>query len=48
MRCDIDKSRPLEFSAEDTLRQRAGYSAGPGVGIGHHLRGQLLVKDDVR
>jgi hypothetical protein len=45
---DIHESRSLQLPAEDTLRQCAGYSAGPGVGIGHHLGRQLLVEDDVR
>jgi hypothetical protein len=45
--CDVHETRSLELPAEDTLRQRAGNSASPGVGIGHHLRWQLLVEDDV-
>ena len=45
---DGNESRSLKLPAEDTLRQRAGYSAGPSVGIGHHLWWQLLVEDDVR
>ena len=43
VRRDVDEPRSLELPAEDTLRQRAGYSASPGVGIGHHLRRELLV-----
>lgn len=47
MHADVGKSRLVDLSAEDTLRQRAGYSAGPGVGIGHDLSRQLLVEHDV-
>ena len=48
MRRHVYESRSPQLPAEDTLRQRAGNSAGPGVGIGHHLRGQLFVENDVR
>lgn len=48
MRRDVDEPGSLELPAEDTLRQRASNSAGPGIGIGHDLGRQLLIENDVR
>ena len=42
---DLPKARLLEFLDEVTLRQGAGYSAGPGRGMPQDLGRELLVAD---
>jgi hypothetical protein len=42
---DLPESRLLEFLDEVTLRQRAGYSTGPGGRVQEDLGRELLVAD---
>ena len=37
----VNKSRPLKFGGEGTLRHGAGYSPSPGAWVVRNLRGQI-------
>ncbi len=45
---DVDKPDIPQLVREDTLRERARDSTGPGRGIGEDLGRQILVHNDVR
>ena len=44
---DLREARFAQPLGEDTLRHRTGNSAGPGLWIDDHFRGQVLLDDDV-